>query len=211
MPSIDPQAATYPAISSNIPNEYTYIPYTYGQVPVPSARRPPVSSSAHSSAYGIGPNGADTSQYDTSQQWYNMPATNMPSDSFSAHTSSTCPSSHEYPQHSTYNLWHSQPSDCSAGAAAPLDFTEPTNFNDSGYYLSNTVSSATGRSGVTNTTLPAYGTATASHIYPSDGISTPFHEGLEPRGSGIDPSCYKPSKHQPSGSRSKRSQLPHYR
>lgn len=211
LPLTDPPLSTYPAASHDATSQYPLNSYTYGEIPVRGAQRPSMSSSAHSSAYGLGSTGADTSEYDLSQPWYQVPdATSMPSSSFPVGNASTGPSTTEYPRHTTYpSSWQPQSLDYPAGAAS-LNVSKPTGFNDYRYYSSDPVTSVDGRSGVTDTALPAYGTTGTSRAYSSSG-GTPFQDGLETRGSGYTSSYYRHDKHEASGSRSKKSQLPRYR
>ncbi|KAL8897483.1 MAG: hypothetical protein Q9207_007198 [Kuettlingeria erythrocarpa] len=211
LPMTDPPVSTYPAASPEVMSEYPLTSYTYGDIPSGGAQRPSMSSSAYSSAYGLGPNGADTSEYDLSKPWYQVPdATSMLPSSFLAGSSSAVPSSTEYARHTTYpSSWQPQSLDYPAGAAS-LNTPKPTRFNDYRYYSSDAVAPVDGRSGVTDIAGPAYSTTETSRAYSSSG-STPFQENLEPRESGYTSSYYRHGKHDASGSRSKKSHPPRYR
>ncbi|KAL8825805.1 MAG: hypothetical protein Q9170_007652 [Blastenia crenularia] len=196
-----PQASSYPAGPSYTASDSSQLPEPYALPSLGSSKGPATSTTGSSSIFDNGAFGVESSPYDYLQylqQWYIPPAYMMPT-SYTTRNDSTSNSSQQQPQPQSYGAWVPQracefgwPS--SSAGPPPIPIIKPSDPTGSSYHPSSRTPSVSARTDIGGIPTPPNEVNTSSRYVTSRTI--PAREsGIEPRGSGINPTKYKSGKH----------------
>lgn len=189
-------ASTYPTVSPYLSSDPSHFANTFGptsdgttkEASIPASASPPMYYNAH--------DGVGTSPYDYLQylhQWY-IPQTSMTPISYTAPQSSAPPRPIEQPpQPQPYEamqprlMCENWPGARPSGLPAPKP---PPTLSSNGYYPSSQAPAMAGSMDSRNISLPVH-PAKSTAGYTVDRNNSGLGDGIEPRGSGINPAYYK--------------------
>lgn len=194
--SVYPTASTYPTVSPYLTSDPSHFANTFGTTSAGTTEAATIPASASPPMYYNAHDGVGTSPYDYLQylhQWY-IPQTSITPISYTAPDPPAAPPplEHSQPQHQPFEAM--QPrlmcENWPLAGARPSAPKQPTHVSGSGFYQSSHPATTMEPR---NMTLPVH-SLNSSSGYAADRNVTTIGEGIEPRGSGINPSYYKSGK-----------------
>ncbi|KAL8935294.1 MAG: hypothetical protein Q9211_004771 [Gyalolechia sp. 1 TL-2023] len=203
--SVYPPASTYPYLTtdpSHLTNTFVSTSDASSKEPsIPASASPPMFYNAH--------DGVGTSPYDYLQylhQWY-IPQTSITPIPYTARDPSAGSPPLEHSQPQPYDVMQPRlmcenwPLARAGPSTVPL--SKPADSNGNGYYHSSHAPTLTGCIDTRNISLPVHPIKSSSR-YAADRNHALFGQGIEPRGSGINPTYYKSGRHSHPSPRSKK-------
>lgn len=196
--SIYPPASIYPTVSPYLSSDPSPLANTFVSTSAGTSKESSIPASASPPMYYNAHDGVGTSPYDYLHylhQWY-IPQTSITPISYTARETSAGPSPLEHSQHQPFDVM--QPrlmcENWPLAGTGPSTFpsSKPSDLNSNGYYHSGHTPS-----------LPFHPIKSSSR-YAADRNTTTVGEGIEPRGSGINPTYYKSAKQSYPTPRSKK-------
>ncbi|KAL8935799.1 MAG: hypothetical protein Q9216_005251 [Gyalolechia sp. 2 TL-2023] len=196
--SLYPQSSAYPTVSPYLSSDPSHLANTFVTTSDGSSKEPSIPASASPPMYYNAHDGVGTSPYDYLQylhQWY-IPQTSIAPISYTARETSAGPSPLEHPQHHPIDVMQPRLMCENWPLARPstLPVSKPADLNTNGYYHSSHAPTMAGNVEDRNISLPVHSMKSSSSSYPADRNTTTLGEGIEPRGSGINPTHYKGGK-----------------